>query len=181
MRDRRSSLIRIVVTSAVLVIGIFTFVHFGNSESLEKYRPSLPSDHSGSVHTNVALDHSDHNLWTFDPSKDSRNLGLSDSQCDAAFPRLYEQLDRMRDHLGPKSVSQSQVAFFTNKKPYSHTQVHVLIHSGQLYIINEQAGACNRARALATLSNLYRAIISLPDPTASVSYTHLTLPTKRIV
>ena len=34
----------------------------------------------------------------------------------------------------------------------------------QLYIIDEKKGACDRARALAGLNNLYRAIIALPDP-----------------
>jgi len=33
-----------------------------------------------------------------------------------------------------------------------------------MYIIDEKLGACNRARALAGLSSLYRAIISIPDP-----------------
>lgn len=35
-----------------------------------------------------------------------------------------------------------------------------------MYIINEKKGACDRARAIAGLSNLYRAIIAFPDPTA---------------
>jgi len=34
-----------------------------------------------------------------------------------------------------------------------------------MYIIDYKEGACDRARAIAGLSNLYRAIIAHPDPT----------------
>lgn len=35
-----------------------------------------------------------------------------------------------------------------------------------MYIIDYKEGACERARAVAGLSNLYRAIIAHPDPTS---------------
>jgi hypothetical protein len=35
-----------------------------------------------------------------------------------------------------------------------------------MYIIDEKRGASDRARAIAGLSNLYRAIIAFPEPTA---------------
>lgn len=34
-----------------------------------------------------------------------------------------------------------------------------------MYVIDEKEGACNRARGLAGLSNLYRAITAVDDPT----------------
>jgi hypothetical protein len=32
--------------------------------------------------------------WSFDHHRDQRNFGLSDDQCDAAFPDLYREIDR---------------------------------------------------------------------------------------
>jgi hypothetical protein len=32
--------------------------------------------------------------WAFDHRRDQRNFGLSDEQCDAAFPDLYREIDR---------------------------------------------------------------------------------------
>ncbi|OJD32120.1 uncharacterized protein BKCO1_4100042 [Diplodia corticola] len=102
--------------------------------------------------------------WRFDPARDARNLGLSDEQCDIAFPDLYTEVYRARDHLGLNSVKQIQVQIYSERKPWAHAQIHVLIHSGQLYIVDEMKGASNRARALAGLANLYRAITALDDP-----------------
>ena len=49
-----------------------------------------------------------------------------------AFPRLYEGLDETRDHLGLRSVSQNQLAILQNHTIFSHSQLRVLIHSGQV-------------------------------------------------
>ncbi|EKG17488.1 Lipopolysaccharide-modifying protein [Macrophomina phaseolina MS6] len=107
----------------------------------------------------------DGKTWSYNPAKDSRNLGLSDEQCDAAFPALYTELDRTRDYFGPRSIRQDRIKLFREKRIYYHSQVHVLIYNGQMYIINEHKGACDKQRGLAGLANLYRAIISVPDPT----------------
>ncbi|KAF2425797.1 hypothetical protein EJ08DRAFT_638369 [Tothia fuscella] len=104
--------------------------------------------------------------WEFDSRRDARNLGLLDDQCDIAFPKLYTELDRAKYHLGKSSVRQESLKMWREDKPYAHGQVHVLIHSGQMYIIDEKKGACDRARAIAGLSNLYRAIIAFPNPAA---------------
>ncbi|KAL1613803.1 hypothetical protein SLS54_010264 [Diplodia seriata] len=102
--------------------------------------------------------------WRFDAARDARNLGLSDEQCDVAFPDLYTELYRARDHLGLQSVKPMHVQIYKERKPWPHAQVHVLIHSGQMYIIDEMKGACDRMRGLAGLANLYRAIAAVPDP-----------------
>lgn len=36
--------------------------------------------------------------WTFDPVRDSRRYGLNQSQCDAAFAKLWPELDRAGHH-----------------------------------------------------------------------------------
>lgn len=73
--------------------------------------------------------------WAFDAKRDARNLGLSDTQCDAAFPKLYTELDRAMEHLGPRSVRQNQIRIWENDEPYPHGQVHVLIYEGQVCVL----------------------------------------------
>ncbi|GME22966.1 putative duf821 domain-containing protein [Neofusicoccum parvum] len=82
-----------------------------------------------------------------------------------AFPKLYTELDRARDQFGPASIHQDQIKIHPDNKPYKHGQLHVLIYNGQMYVINEKKGASNRARGLAGLANLYRAITAVDDPT----------------
>ncbi|KAJ8114939.1 hypothetical protein OPT61_g3299 [Boeremia exigua] len=36
----------------------------------------------------------EHDYWRFDPERDATNYGLTQQQCDAAFPRLYSEIDR---------------------------------------------------------------------------------------
>ncbi|KAH7038974.1 hypothetical protein B0J12DRAFT_788533 [Macrophomina phaseolina] len=65
----------------------------------------------------------DRKQWTFNPARDSRNLGLSDEQCDAAFPGFYTEIDRARDYFGPRSIHQDRIKLYTKKKIYHHSQV----------------------------------------------------------
>jgi hypothetical protein len=46
--------------------------------------------------------------WAFDARRDQRNFGLSDDQCNAAFPDLYYEIDRAaawRRGLGHRNVT----------------------------------------------------------------------------
>ncbi|KAF9636660.1 putative duf821 domain-containing protein [Lasiodiplodia theobromae] len=82
-----------------------------------------------------------------------------------AFPKLYTEINRAHDHFGPSSIKQDQVKIYRERKPWAHAQIHVLIHTGQLYIIDYMQGASNVARGYAGLSSLYRALIAVDDPT----------------
>ncbi|KAI1801779.1 glycosyl transferase family 90-domain-containing protein [Daldinia bambusicola] len=110
----------------------------------------------------------DDESWTFDTKRDSLNYGLSDSQCEKAFPDLYQELDRARNFLLDRNrrVKESDV-HIDAKKDYtglSHGEFHVMIANGELYVIKEKKGEPDRSRGLAALASMYRAITALPDP-----------------
>lgn len=51
-----------------------------------------------------------------------------------AFPKLYTEIDRARNHLGRASIGLERIKIWTADDPYPHGQVHVLIHSGQVEV-----------------------------------------------
>ncbi|KAI0173123.1 glycosyl transferase family 90-domain-containing protein [Hypoxylon sp. FL1284] len=111
---------------------------------------------------------SSEDTWTFDVGRDGLNYGLSNSQCESAFPDLYQELDRARNFLldRKKRVNESDLKLdakgdYTGKQ---HGEFHALISNGELYVIKEKKGEPDRSRGLAALASLYRAITAMPDP-----------------
>ena len=74
------------------IIIIFTTASFLHS-FLPKQHPALPP-HLGSEHTISPAAEEHVGNWIFDPSRDHRNYGLSEAQCDAAFPGFYREIER---------------------------------------------------------------------------------------
>ncbi|KAI1134691.1 glycosyl transferase family 90-domain-containing protein [Hypoxylon sp. FL0543] len=106
--------------------------------------------------------------WIFDSTRDSLNYGLSDDQCESAFPDLFRELDRARDFLLDQNrrIKETDMQLDT-KDDYtglSHGEFHAMISNGELYVIKEKKGEPDRSRGLAALANLYRAITAVPDP-----------------
>ncbi|KAK8051530.1 hypothetical protein PG993_002915 [Apiospora rasikravindrae] len=130
--------------------------------------------------------------WTFVTGRDDMNYGLTDEQCDIAFPLLYQELDRARDHLVElnRTIKERDV-HVDRKGSYdgrTHGEFQCMIHDGevsqlllsafpfsysnftttltdlqQLYVIKEVHGEPDRSRGLAALANMYRAISSMGD------------------
>ncbi|KAE9971376.1 hypothetical protein BLS_004464 [Venturia inaequalis] len=161
MRERKFSVGLVALAAAFVSLVLFLFTHYNAPSTTISLKPEAeePAIFSPKLYN------PDVEGWSFDPSRDSRNLGLTDEQCEIAFPKLYTELDRARDHIGKSSVGHEQIQIWRDDKPFPHGQAHVLIHSGQMYIVDYKEGACERARAVAGLSNLYRAIVAHPDPT----------------
>lgn len=107
------------------------------------------------------------NGWTFNHKQDARNYGLSEEQCNIAFPELFKEVDRAvqyrKDTWGPITPDENDVEW------RGDGIVKAMIHDNQLYIINplEVWDGNHRPRTLATLHSLHRAITSyqgkLPD------------------
>ncbi|KAI5856776.1 glycosyl transferase family 90-domain-containing protein [Durotheca rogersii] len=106
--------------------------------------------------------------WTFDVERDGLNYGLSEEQCESAFPQLYQELDRARDFLLSENrlVKEADVRVDA-KGDYTglpHGEFHVMISNGELYVLEEKKGEPDRSRGLAALASMHRAITALPDP-----------------
>lgn len=106
--------------------------------------------------------------WEFDPKRDSLNYGLSDDQCESAFPDLFQELDRARDFLLDQNRRIKETDMRLDAKDdytgLPHGEFHVMVSNGELYVIKEKKGEPDRSRGLAALANLYRAITAVPDP-----------------
>ena len=98
--------------------------------------------------------------WSYDTERDSRNIGLSREQCDAAFPDLYSEVDRAvsywqkREHM----IQQKDVDIEWRKD----AAFQVLIQDNQLRVLRTKNTYQNdgyRKRTLYILSQLYRALL----------------------
>ncbi|KAK8043162.1 hypothetical protein PG994_013645 [Apiospora phragmitis] len=106
--------------------------------------------------------------WHFDANRDAFNYGLSDEQCDAAFPGLYAEIYRARDHLlqHNKTIGRQDVHLYhaEERAARPHYELHLLLHDGELYVLHQNDGAWpHHYRAVAGLASLYRAMAALPD------------------
>lgn len=76
-----------IVTVFIVAVIIFFVGVYYNSPYRWTYSQAYPKPAA-----NGALS------WTFDPARDSRRYGLNQSQCDAAFAKLWLELDRAAHH-----------------------------------------------------------------------------------
>jgi len=57
--------------------------------------------------------------WSFDAARDAENFGLDDEQCDVAFPRLYQEINRSVEFwkaqggIKPKNLETNFAAYGT--------------------------------------------------------------------
>ncbi|KAI0376322.1 glycosyl transferase family 90-domain-containing protein [Hypomontagnella monticulosa] len=125
-----------------------------------------PAEHQS--HRTTPSQSTEEEAWIFDSQKDGLNYGLSDGQCESAFPDLYQELDRARDFLLEQNhrITEADMRLDA-KEDYTglpHGEFHVMISNGELYVIEEKKGEPDRSRGLAALANMYRAITAIPDP-----------------
>ncbi|KAI9710314.1 MAG: hypothetical protein M1820_002809 [Bogoriella megaspora] len=104
--------------------------------------------------------------WEFDTDRDGINLGLTDEQCSAAFPRLYAEIDRAYEFHKSRGIQREQIVL----DPVAfHAQAHCMIYNGQLYIIEEKLRPYDHRpfrdpRVFAAVASVYRSMAALPDP-----------------
>ncbi|KAK3708786.1 hypothetical protein LTR37_011307 [Vermiconidia calcicola] len=109
-----------------------------------------------------------HQDWTFDHRRDARNYGLSEEQCNAAFPLLYKEIDRAVEHrkrIG-KDIGIEEV------EVRQRSNVRAMIRDNQLYVVDAHGENTNfRPRTLATLNSINRAVSAFADPLPDVEFT----------
>lgn len=101
--------------------------------------------------------------WSFEYGRDDRNLGLTESQCQASFPGLFQDIHRgVKYWKSLGGVSKEDI----DNTPLESGVVHAMIYNGELYIIAARAkGEDQRRKVLATLASIYRALSATPDRT----------------
>lgn len=109
--------------------------------------------------------------WTFDFKKHGRNYGLTEEQCNIAFPDLYKEIDRAVKYRKEKmgsgiTIDEVDVSWAPD------SMIRAMIHDNQLYIITAQKvdDYRERPRALATLHALHRAISAYQGPLPDIEF-----------
>ena len=108
--------------------------------------------------------------WKFDYKRDGRKHGLTESQCDAAFPLLYHEIDRAvkyRRRVGKLVESEVDVGW------RGDGIVRASIHANELYIIDAHGVSDHnhRPRSIATLHALDRAVSASSEPLPTIEFT----------
>ena len=71
--------------------------------------------------------------WEFHWERDERNLGLSEEQCQAAFPLQYAEIERARDwHASQGGISEDQIKLWIDEPDKAHGQIRIMIYDGDV-------------------------------------------------
>lgn len=98
--------------------------------------------------------------WQFQYGRDDRNAGLSQTQCTAAFPGLFEDVERATKYW--EGNGNIPTAALDNVKLVKG-MTRAMIYDGDLYFIaTESKGEDHRRKTLATLSAMHRALAAMP-------------------
>lgn len=112
--------------------------------------------------SNSSSSASSNSAWNYEYSRDSRNLGLSEAQCHAAFPGLSEDIHRAVEYWRKRGgITKNDL----ENTRLMHGMARVILHNGDLYVVAAQAkGEDHRRKIVATLSAIHRALSASPDP-----------------
>lgn len=110
-----------------------------------------------------AVNESDHSTWNFQYGRDSRDDGLSEQQCSAAFPGLYEDILQGTQYWQQKRETNITAAML-DRIDMKNSMTRAMIHEGNLYILQtKSAGEDHRRKIVAILSSLHRAVAGIAD------------------
>lgn len=110
--------------------------------------------------------------WTFDWARDADNHGLSEEQCDSAFPELWKEIERSEEYWREKKISAQNIELFKG----NDGGVRVLLTNSTLRIIRTKGlhRADFRHRIIAVLQQLLRAITAaeaVDEPIPDIEFT----------
>nr|BAV69316.1 putative glycosyltransferase [Penicillium brasilianum] len=155
---------RFLATGAIVSIVAFTFLIFGTRSSRDaaaRYilKTSRPESSSQIHCAQETYTTPPNGSWEFVVERDALNHGLSDEQCQFAFPKLFGEIE--------KSVLLRQGTRITyrdlDSRDVEDGMVRAIIDRGQLYIVEYAPMPVTASRARATLNSLHRALTATPD------------------
>ncbi|KAJ5937509.1 hypothetical protein N7454_003851 [Penicillium verhagenii] len=151
---------RFIATTAVASFFILSFFILSFHQSTDSARYILKTSRPNSQHCALAEASTPSNgSWDFVVGRDGQNHGLSEEQCQIAFPRLFIEID--------KSAQLNQETLISYKDLDSRTvedgMVRGIIDQGELYVVDYAAMPVTGTRARSTLNSLHRALKAYPD------------------
>lgn len=166
----------ISASAVIVVIVLFYTSRYASYPSLPPSRSSW--EPTRNYHpNNGAFD----GTWNF--TRDARNLLLNHDQCDLAFPRLFQEIDRPVSNRRSRPITLKEIEGIQPMNGYIRamiydqqvneskalTEYHELLTTVKLYIIATEGQIYSRG--LATLHALHRAILTSPDTLPNIEFT----------
>ncbi|KAF7190073.1 Protein O-glucosyltransferase 1 [Pseudocercospora fuligena] len=110
--------------------------------------------------------------WSYSWARDADNHGLSEQQCDSAFPNLWNEIERSEDFWKEKRIGVQDIELFAA----NDGGVRVLLANSQLRIIKTKGLHRDdfRHRIIAVLQQLLRAITAaeaVDEPIPDIEFT----------
>ena len=97
--------------------------------------------------------------WTFNTARDNMNLGLSEEQCNVAFPKQYTDINNNVGVLTNKPIKPSDL----DAQDHNDMRVRAMIYNGELYLISTSGGFWWSHNGVSTSSAIHRALSAYPD------------------
>ncbi|PWY89134.1 hypothetical protein BO70DRAFT_377563 [Aspergillus heteromorphus CBS 117.55] len=170
------SSLRFLAVGAALSLLLTTFLVFyahSSSNDVAKYALKTASQNPDCLSSSSNTTDSD---WEFISSRDADNLGLSETQCRRAFPKLFYELDKSVASRKDKPITLKEL----ESSPVEDGMVRGVIDRGELYILDFAPQPHTFTRAKSTLHALHRSLTSDPSrhtlPTISFLLTTDDLP-----
>ena len=109
-------------------------------------------------------DRTDSASWTFDPTRDAENYGLSHAQCSSAFPKLYTSIHEMVARHSSNPIKQNHLDAKLTGNAAVTLPVKVMIFEGELFVTDDEGMTdYYGTRLFATLDSIHRALVAFPD------------------
>ncbi|GAB7358182.1 hypothetical protein MBLNU230_g0336t1 [Neophaeotheca triangularis] len=152
----------------IVVIALSTQLLFNTRDRLRHVEQLLPQPPPDSIHADDRSNNagkrppSKHtqtsDTWTYTPSRDADNPGLTSHQCTQAFPSLYKEIDRSVTAWSQNRNHTIQPAD-TSVSWRNDAALRLLIHNNKLRILQaKHTHEGYRSRTRATLSQINRAL-----------------------
>ncbi|EME81599.1 uncharacterized protein MYCFIDRAFT_32648 [Pseudocercospora fijiensis CIRAD86] len=100
-------------------------------------------------------------LWTYEYARDGQNEGLSEAQCNVAFPGLFEDINLATKHWTSNGKISTQRL---DRVHLENGMTRAMIFEGNLYVVQTRSKAeDHRRKTIATLNSIHRALSAAPD------------------
>ncbi|KAK4547019.1 hypothetical protein LTR36_001240 [Oleoguttula mirabilis] len=111
--------------------------------------------------------------WRYEWERDRNNHGLSAEQCNAAFPKLYNDIDRAVGHWADREITPETIELYDGNE----AGVRVLFKDQQLRVVQTRGMFRDdfRLRIMAVLHQLHRAITSVEGIDRPIDDTEATI------
>ncbi|KAJ9191934.1 CAZyme family GT90 [Paecilomyces variotii] len=158
---------RSVTVGSILFLLVVAFLvfHSRNADDVVNYvlkRPAsecVQQQHIDPPSSPLSSPETNDGKWEFVPARDAEDYGLSREQCRIAFPKLFVEIEKSVAARKDKPITAKEL----NSKKVGEGMVRVIVHQGELYVVDFNYNPVTYSRGRATLSAIYRALRSIPN------------------